>query len=455
MIQIVIVGGGKGGEALLKILHNDPLVKVMGVADLNRKAPGLQYAKEQGIYTTTDYQILLEKKKPDLVVDVTGNSSVRSALKKGSNGNFEVIGGKSAHLMWQLIEERVKAKEEAERLLVEYQSLYRLGVKLTASENIEKLYTTIVDYALKLIACPAGTLALFNEKSGEMYLAAVKGFSRSFSRKTRWKVRKGGLTSTILNQRTPLAVSDVNQCPKFDNPLMIQEGIRSLVAVTLAAEGKIIGILYVNDFVPRKFSNQEVFLLGLLSTIAAMTIEKTKRLENARHLAITDELTELYNHRHFFQQLNLEINRAKRYNRKVALLMIDIDYFKTYNDVHGHLKGNEVLKKVGSFLRMVSREVDLPARYGGEEFAIIMPETQKIKARFFAERLRRTLEEYVFQGEEVLPGGNLTISLGLATFPSNAKTPTELIERADRALYHAKRHGRNRVSVSRERVALV
>ena len=77
------------------------------------------------------------------------------------------------------------------------------------------------------------------------------------------------------------------------------------------------------------------------------------------------------------------------------------------------------------------------------------------EARFLAERLRRTLEEYVFQGEEVLPGGNLTISLGLATFPSNAKTPTELIERADRALYHAKKHGRNRVSVSRERVALV
>jgi diguanylate cyclase (GGDEF)-like protein len=226
-----------------------------------------------------------------------------------------------------------------------------------------------------------------------------------------------------------------------------------LIAVTLAAEGRIIGILYVNDFKVRDFSTREVFLLGLLSTIAAMTIEKTRNLENARHLAITDELTELYNHRHFLQQLHLEINRAKRYNRKLTLLMIDIDHFKTYNDHFGHLKGNEVLKKVGSFLRMISREVDIPARYGGEEFAIIMPETQKLKARFLAERLRRTMENHVFEGEKILPGGQLTISLGLATFPSNADNPTDLIEKADRALYLSKERGRNRVSVSRDRVA--
>jgi diguanylate cyclase (GGDEF)-like protein len=133
--------------------------------------------------------------------------------------------------------------------------------------------------------------------------------------------------------------------------------------------------------------------------------------------------------------------------------MIDIDHFKTYNDHFGHLKGNEVLKKVGSFLRMISREVDIPARYGGEEFAIIMPETQKLKARFFAERLRRTMENHAFEGENILPGGQLTISLGLATFPSNADNPTDLIEKADRALYLSKQRGRNRVSVSRERVA--
>jgi diguanylate cyclase (GGDEF)-like protein len=103
---------------------------------------------------------------------------------------------------------------------------------------------------------------------------------------------------------------------------------------------------------------------------------------------------------------------------------------------------------------MISREVDLPARYGGEEFAIIMPETQKLKARFLAERLRRTVEHYPFEGEETQPGGQLTISLGLATYPANATTPYELIEKADKALYLAKRRGRNRVIASQERVTL-
>jgi len=453
MIQVVIVGGGKGGTALLNVLHGNPHVKITGVADQNRKAPGIQIAKEFGIYTTTRFEQLFNHHKPNLIIDVTGDASVRSALKRYAHAGVEIIGGLSAQLMWKIIDDRIREKEEAERLLAEYQSLYSLGVKLTASENIGKLYTTIVDYALRLIGCPAGSLALFDEKSGEMYFAAARGFSKAFSRRQKWKVRKGGLTSTILNQKTPLAISDIQKFPNFDNPMMVNEKIRSLIGVTLAAEGKIIGILYVNDFKVREFSNREVFLLGLLSTIAAMTIEKTQNLENARHLAITDELTELYNHRHFLQQLHLEINRARRYNRKLTLLMIDIDHFKTYNDHFGHLRGNEVLKKVGSFLRMISREVDIPARYGGEEFAIIMPETQKLKARFLAERLRRTMENHVFEGENNLPGGQLTISLGLATFPSNADNPTDLIEKADRALYLSKQKGRNRVSVSRERVA--
>jgi hypothetical protein len=220
MIQVVIIGAGKGGTALLKALHNDPLVKITGVADRNRKAEGFQLAKGLGIYTTTRYEQLLEKQGPDLIIDATGDPSVRLALKGTITDGVEVIGGLSARFMWQLLDERTKGKEEAERLLAEYQSLYSLGVKLTASESIEKLYMMIVEYALKLTDCPAGSLAVFDEKSGEMYLGAVKGFSKNFSRKQRWQIRKGGLTSTILNQKIPLTVSDVNQFPNFDNPLI-------------------------------------------------------------------------------------------------------------------------------------------------------------------------------------------------------------------------------------------
>ncbi|HSG06311.1 MAG TPA: sensor domain-containing diguanylate cyclase, partial [Nitrospiria bacterium] len=346
-----------------------------------------------------------------------------------------------------MIETRIKSKEEVQRLLVEYQSLYDLGLKLTASENLDKLYSTIVDYSTNLTNTPAGSLTIFEEKLGEMLLASAKGFSREFTSMDRWRVRQGGLTSHILNQEEPIAVSDFKKFPRFNNPLMLREGVKSLMASPLTSEGKIMGILYVDDFKVRKYSARELSLLSLLSNYAAMAIEKMRLLESSRLEAITDELTGLYNHRHFRKQLNLEINRAERYRRPVSLMMIDIDYFKLYNDTNGHIKGNEVLKSLGGILKEGSREVDIVARYGGEEFAIIMPETAKKEARALSERVRKKVESFKFPKTTKLPEKKLTVSIGTASFPANAASGFDLIEEADKMLYQAKNTGRNRVSL--------
>jgi len=358
------------------------------------------------------------------------------------------MGGTSAYFLWQLIAERIKSKEEIEWLLFEYQSLYELGLKLTSTDQLDRLYNLIVDYAVRLTNTPAGSLAIFDEKRGEMSFAAVKGFSKDFSKNTRWKLRKAGLTSSILNQKHPLVIQDVKKHSSFDNPVMLREGIRSLIAAPLWAEGRIIGILYVDDFAIRDFKSREISLLSLLSTIAAMAIDKTRMLESNRMLAITDELTRLYNHRYFLQQLTNEINRAKRYNRPLSLLMLDIDHFKNYNDTYGHLKGNEILKDLAGMIKELSRDVDIPARYGGEEFTITMPETNRKRGQVLAERLRNTIAAHLFKYRERHPVGRLTVSIGLATCPDNANTPFALIEATDKALYEAKRAGRNRVCIS-------
>ncbi|MBI3611136.1 MAG: diguanylate cyclase [Nitrospirae bacterium] len=450
-VKLAIIGGGHGGRALLDLLYDDPTVEIVGIADLNPKAPGMTLARRLKIPRTTDYRKLLQSNDIELIMDVTGNLKVRRELAQTAP-KAEVIGGHSARFMWEMIEARIKSRNEIERLLLEYQSLYDLGLKLTASENPEKLYNTIVDYATSLTNTPAGSLTIFEEKKGEMFLAAVKGVSLQFSKQTRWKVRQGGLTSHILNQDEPLAIQDVRHYERFDNPIMLREGIRSLIASPLKTEGRIVGILYVDDFRPRPYTAREISLLSLLSTFAAMAIEKTKLLESTRILAITDELTGLYNHRHFRQQLNLEISRAERYRRSLSLMMIDIDYFKQYNDTNGHLKGNEVLKDVGRLLRTMSREVDIVARYGGEEFAIIMPETERRKARAFSERLRKKIADHPFENARKQPNKKLTVSIGAAAYPENASTAFDLIEQADRALYEAKRSGRNLVCVSNRKV---
>jgi diguanylate cyclase (GGDEF)-like protein len=166
-----------------------------------------------------------------------------------------------------------------------------------------------------------------------------------------------------------------------------------------------------------------------------------------KRLAYTDGLTSLDNYRSFHARLQQEIDRADRYHRPLSLIMLDIDYFKAYNDVHGHLQGDTLLMQVAAVIKQTSRTSDIVARYGGEEFALILPETDKPSAEILGNRLRHEIEQSKFPGEEVLPGNSLTVSVGIASYIP-PRTKDDLIAAADVELYRAKREGRNRVCVT-------
>lgn len=165
--------------------------------------------------------------------------------------------------------------------------------------------------------------------------------------------------------------------------------------------------------------------------------------EKLSSMAMTDPLTKLPNRRVFFQKFGEEIERSLRYEHSIAIAMVDVDHFKPFNDMEGHVFGDEALKKVAQTLLKNLRKTDLIARYGGEEFIVMMTETGLGVAQEICERLRVAIETSVFQGKE--KPAYLTISIGLAGFPMHGNTPTELVEAADRALYEAKSSGRNRV----------
>ncbi|MDO8886318.1 diguanylate cyclase [Candidatus Oleimmundimicrobium sp.] len=181
-----------------------------------------------------------------------------------------------------------------------------------------------------------------------------------------------------------------------------------------------------------------MFVVGL--TLGQMSKKYKEANDRLTHLSMVDKLTGLHNYGYFIDRIEEERERADRFGSKMSLIMLDIDFFKPFNDKFGHVKGNELLKKVTRIINEQVRVVDIVTRYGVEEFAIILPNTSG-EAAEVAERIRKAVEEADFEDKKI------TISAGVATYPSDARDDLELIDRADQALNFSKNQGRNRVSV--------
>lgn len=189
------------------------------------------------------------------------------------------------------------------------------------------------------------------------------------------------------------------------------------------------------------------YLSNVNKLLANPAVVESSELERTERSAVTDPLTRLHNRRHFGQALALEVRRSHRYSLQLSLLMLDLDAFKRLNDRHGHLFGDLVLQRVGQELRRAVRDADSPCRYGGEEFAVILPETDRLGGLAVAERIRerihRSFAERSVGGKHV----EVTLSGGIASYPADGEEAQALIERADQALYLAKRLGKNRISL--------
>ncbi len=188
-------------------------------------------------------------------------------------------------------------------------------------------------------------------------------------------------------------------------------------------------------------------MLALLAFISAFIVKyliKSRDFEQQYKLATTDGLTELYNHRYFQEQMLIMVENAKRYNKEFSLIILDIDYFKKFNDTFGHQAGDAVLRQVAHTLKKNVRATDIVCRYGGEEMSIILPNTPKDEAASTAQKIcdRVASNKYKLNNDKE---GQVTISLGVATFPHDGSTPAEIIDAADKRLYTAKNSGRNRV----------
>ncbi|MEL5898186.1 diguanylate cyclase [Clostridium sporogenes] len=231
----------------------------------------------------------------------------------------------------------------------------------------------------------------------------------------------------------------------------IQSGMKYGIIIACLASLIILimDIVCVPNLVVNEYFEQDLILAGVfiltawpLGFYVKVENEHIKKLES---LVNKDGLTNVYNHRFFHDALSKEIIECEEKNEALSMIFIDIDYFKHYNDLYGHQKGDKVLKTIGEILKNNTREEDIVARYGGEEFAVLLPNTPEKEAINIAERIREKIEYTYFEGEENQPNGNLTVSMGISVYPYKAKNDMELIKSADDALYRAKFFNKNRV----------
>ncbi len=237
-----------------------------------------------------------------------------------------------------------------------------------------------------------------------------------------------------------------NISPEFQEIIPQMEKLDIEVICPLFRNDNIVGVLALGpNFKNEAYTDENMETLGIMANMLAVAIDNAKLYERIRALSYTDGMTGLHNYRFFRLRIKEEIARTRREESHISLLILDVDYFKNYNDTLGHPAGDEVLRKLSRILKQSVRDNDIVARYGGEEFAVILSGAEKEGAHVLADRIRVKVEAADFFKEEIQPNGQLTVSIGIATFPDDAVGEQELIENADKALYEAKKAGRNRV----------
>lgn len=313
--------------------------------------------------------------------------------------------------------------------------LHEESSKLASSLKIEVLAQRIIGSGYRI----APSSIIFLLKKGDIF--EVVQHTGNLQVEKRAIALSGTLLDMAGKNMEPLYLSDVRN---YSLPLMPfrTKDVSSVLILPLMYEKEFIGMLVFLSEKIGAFNPHQIELLEVLGTQASISIANARLHAKIERMATTDGLTGLYNHRHFHERLSGEIRRLDRFPEPLSLMLMDIDYFKKVNDTYGHPAGDKILHGVAGILKAALRSIDVPARYGGEEFAAILPGTDSKGAKNIAERLRKTVMDHPFSvdGKTV----KVTVSIGISTASISSKNKEELIERADQALYHAKKNGRNR-----------
>ena len=327
-----------------------------------------------------------------------------------------------------------------EEKLNRYSTLKEIAESLSTQLSLNDVNKLIIEKAQKTLG-EAGRVLIFlvDTDKQELMLSASQGASRV-------KTKKGDVFDHwVLRHRKSLITEDIVRDFRFpaDGVEESKNFFRSLIIVPLVSENKVIGILRMDSLQEFMFAQDDLRLLDIIGHLGAVAIQNALLYSRTQELAIKDGLTGLVVRRYFLERFQQEIKRAVRNKKTLSLLIFDIDYFKAYNDRYGHTAGDLVLKHLARTITSMMREGDIVGRYGGEEIVALLYGRDKTEAESEAEEIRKVIRNKPLTLRR--HAANITVSIGLSSYPEDAVLEEELIKVADERLYKAKARGRDRV----------
>lgn len=355
------------------------------------------------------------------------------------------------HQLAAEIENRKRAELAAAQRALELSALHTATAALLTTLDLEKLLGQILDSAI--IAIPAGEkgmLHMIAPETGQLEMRAIIGYSDPRIQRVSFPGSRS-YVATSVSERTAMLIHNTQSDPtlRYEGRIPEIRSIQSVIVAPLILDEQVIGAISLESSHLQAFTEDNLNLLVSFAATATAAIRNAQLHQEMQRQAITDSLTNVYNRRGVSELGRREIERAKRFNRPLAAIMIDLDSFKAINDLFGHHAGDVVLRTIAERIYRNIREVDILGRLGGDEFIILLSETDLFTAANLAERLRRIIAEkpIVVDGETNIP---VTISMGIAKANPATADLTALIHDADQALYQAKQSGRNRVQVGKD-----
>jgi two-component system cell cycle response regulator len=339
-------------------------------------------------------------------------------------------------------------------------TLTRLGETLSSTHDLDRILGVIIETAQTAIRARSGALFLLSGGRQDLYLAAARGLDRTNELALPTDPLPGEQAAPLRIEVGSGVVGKVFESGEAtsghigpgDGDLHLAPGeprSGDMIAVPLRASGRVTGVLALYDHLDGSpFDAADLDTIRTFAAQAGVAIDNVLLHQEAQRLSITDGLTGLWNYRYLTLALNREIERAVRFNRPLAVLMLDLDRFKSVNDRYGHQRGDSVLIEVASRVKREIREVDVLARYGGEELVCVLPETDIDSAVMVAERINKAISSAGFVGDSDGSTLRVTVSIGVSVHPVHASTAVRLLRAADEALYDAKHAGRDCVRVA-------